>query len=699
MKHVPRIENSTPITSRILSKGWQGGGMMTLSLVGWLALNGHIAALGADPLDQWVWRNPLPTGNPFIPVTFANGTFLGVSGGAVGMSVDGTEWTTYVPPPPDNKGSFYGLAGIAYGNNRLVAVGSTYTPGVGSGQPGVAVTSEDRLTWSAQDFPGGRVGDVAYGNGVFVAVMNGFDPFTYQRLVIIQTSPDGVRWTTTYTDGATTLPSVGWVNGVFVVTSLSNGVMLTSPDGVAWTPLPSGQIDGELRGAAYANGTWVVVGSRGVLTSTDWSTWTNRTRGLLVSLEGVAYGNGTFVTVGSHGAVLTSPDAINWTPRASGTADLLSRVVFGNGTFVAGGWSDLLISRDGVNWRNLQSGDTTQLSAVAWGTPGFVAVSMWGEIWHSTDGVIWTRVPEAPGSSAITQGNGRYVAVTEGGYIVMSNDGRQWTNFSSGVTAPLRDITYGSGVFLAVGDNGSLVTSKDGNTWLVRDSGTSSSLYSATYGNGIFVVSGGDGTVLTSTNGIGWTVGTSGTGTGFSGMAYGGGLFVGVGSGSWANATTSILTSTNGLDWASVSSSATAGWLVRVCHGRGIFTAVGYNGAMMTSTNGLNWVNRNSGTSAPLTGVAYGNSTFLTVGFGGTILQSGALPSPSLRLGPILNSVGGAVTVTASGTQGYPWEVQASTNLTTWVPLLSLVTTNTTMQFTDYEATTFNRRFYRAVSQ
>ena len=281
----------------------------------------------------------------------------------------------------------------------------------------------------------------------------------------------------------------------------------------------------------------------------------------------------------------------------------------------------------------------------------------------------------------------------------MSNDGRQWTNFSSGVTAPLRDITYGSGVFLAVGDNGSLVTSKDGNTWLVRDSGTSSSLYSATYGNGIFVVSGGDGTVLTSTNGIGWTVGTSGTGTGFSGMAYGGGLFVGVGSGSWANATTSILTSTNGLDWASVSSSATAGWLVRVCHGRGIFTAVGYNGAMMTSTNGLNWVNRNSGTSTPLTGVAYGDSTFLTVGFGGTILQSGVLPSPALRLGPILNSADGAVTVTASGTQGYSWEVQASTNLSSWAPLLNLVTTNATMQFIDTGTTNFTRRFYRAVGQ
>jgi len=100
-----------------------------------------------------------------------------------------------------------------------------------------------------------------------------------------------------------------------------------------------------------------------------------------------------------------------------------------------------------------------------------------------------------------------------------------------------------------------------------------------------------------------------------------------------------------------------------------------------------------------LSGVAYGDGTFVTVGDAGTILQSGELPSPALSLGPVLKLADSTVSVTLSGPVGYPWEIQGSTNLTSWLPLLDLVTTNATMQFIDYGATNFNRRFYRAISQ
>ena len=54
-------------------------------------------------------------------------------------------------------------------------------------------------------------------------------------------------------------------------------------------------------------GLFVSVGSSGtILTSTDGTTWTERTSGTSMYLEDITYGNGTFVTVGSSRTILTT---------------------------------------------------------------------------------------------------------------------------------------------------------------------------------------------------------------------------------------------------------------------------------------------------------------------------------------------------------------------------------------------------------
>ncbi|MGC8967977.1 MAG: hypothetical protein ACP5JV_06590 [Thermus sp.] len=62
--------------------------------------------------------------------------------------------------------------------------------------------------------------------------------------------------------------------------------------------------------------------------------------------------------------------------------------------------------------------------------------------------------------------------------------------------------------------------------------------------------------------------------------------------------------------------------LYGVAYGNGTFVAVGWDGTILTSPDGVNWTARTSGTSNNLNAVTYGNGTFVVVGLGGTILTS-----------------------------------------------------------------------------
>jgi hypothetical protein len=65
-----------------------------------------------------------------------------------------------------------------------------------------------------------------------------------------------------------------------------------------------------------------------ILTSSDGTSWDNRTSGTYNNFYGVTYGNGLFVTVGDSGTILTSTDGITWTERTSGTSETLKGVTY-----------------------------------------------------------------------------------------------------------------------------------------------------------------------------------------------------------------------------------------------------------------------------------------------------------------------------------------------------------------------------------
>ena len=107
-------------------------------------------------------------------------------------------------------------------------------------------------------------------------------------------------------------------------------------------------------------------------TTSDGTTWTERTSGTYNSLWEVTYGNGLFVTVGSYGTILTSSNGRTWTERNSGKSDRpygsdhLYGVTYGNGTFVTVGYGIILTSSDGITWTERTSGRSGSFEGVTY---------------------------------------------------------------------------------------------------------------------------------------------------------------------------------------------------------------------------------------------------------------------------------------------------------------------------------------------
>ena len=431
-------------------------------------------------------------------------------------------------------------------------------------------------------------------------------------------------------------------------------------------PLPQGDT---LNNIGYGKNTFVAVGEVGaILTSPNGATWTSTTSGANGPLYGVTFASSTFVAVGyddyaGTGAILTSPDGTTWTSMTSGTAAGLYSVAYGSSTFVAVGYDNstgtgtILTSPDGAAWTPITSGTTAGLYGVTFSGGAFVAVGDGGTILTSPDGAAWNDVSLGTGGTlyGVAFATRSFVAVGDGGTILTSPDGATWNDVSPGTTAGLKGVACGSGTFVAVGYTGAILTSPAGATWTSRTSGTTAGLYSVAYGSSAFVTVGYDdsagiSTILISPDGTTWNDVSPGTTGALYGVTFANGTFAAVGYDYFAGAGT-ILTSPEGTTWNDVSPGT--GALYGVTFANGTFAAVGYDdftgaGTILTSPEGTNWTTRTSVTTNGLYGIAYGPGSFVTVGDGGTILQSVAVITHVLTVTP-KGTGSGTVTSNPSG--------------------------------------------------
>jgi hypothetical protein len=307
----------------------------------------------------------------------ANGLWVAVGeGGTILISTDGVHFETIV----NGIGGF--LSGIAYGNNRWVAVGiDEYYAATFSWGPG----GKDTRGWvSADRYPfgsaGARLQGVAYGAGMFVAVG---DEST------IAYSSDSINWTLVdpksigdihdpdgslgYRHDVDWLVGVAYGEGQWV--AVGNGVILTSPDAIHWRAVLDLAGDWNdydfLSSVTYAPPLWVAVGSSGLIaTSFDAQTWTKVRVGgehdWLHGVAGVSSPTGetqSWIAVGETGPtgtglILSSTDGQNWQEGIVGGSLPLKLcgvasgaggcVIVGINTILAGGSTAGLSNRAGT---------------------------------------------------------------------------------------------------------------------------------------------------------------------------------------------------------------------------------------------------------------------------------------------------------------------------------------------------------------
>ena len=186
-----------------------------------------------------------------------------------------------------------------------------------------AATSTDGITWTARTLPASEYwNSVTYGNGTFVAVLDGLSTAT---------STDGITWNASTMPSNTNWYSVTYGNGTFVAVASNNAAAATSTDGITWTArtMPSTR---SWYSVTYGDGTFVTVeiGSAAAASSTDGITWTARTLPSNSEWRSVTHGDGTFVAVAaSSNTVATSPDGITWTARTLPSSDTWLSVTYG----------------------------------------------------------------------------------------------------------------------------------------------------------------------------------------------------------------------------------------------------------------------------------------------------------------------------------------------------------------------------------
>ena len=253
-------------------------------------------------------------------VVYGNGIFVATSGAFRAYSYDGISWTELIP-------AGWQIDSIEYANGLFVGVGfaSVGSPGVPTG---FVNTSVDGLTWTSRT-PAANIWwqDITFGNGLFVAVAQ---TGTGNR---VMTSPNGINWTSRITPMDADFKGVAYGNGVFVAVStggagVTGGNVMTSPDGITWTQR---NLAWTALAVHFAEGKFTT----GYYYSTDGITW--NTSNINFNARGITYGNGYFVGVTNSGAnrIYYSTDAITWTATPSPTLNTYQDVTFGENTFVA----------------------------------------------------------------------------------------------------------------------------------------------------------------------------------------------------------------------------------------------------------------------------------------------------------------------------------------------------------------------------
>lgn len=163
-----------------------------------------------------------------------------------------------------------------------------------------------------------------------------------------------------------------------------------------------------------------VTGTRSTYTTDSGNSWTSVTSALgnITTARGIAAGAGLYVVVGTtsttNGGIATSTDGSTYTNRTSnsGGTTTINTVRFLNNQFIAvGGTGYLATSSDGITWTKQTTGTSATLYDVTWTGTNYVVVGDPGTILKSTNLTSWASATK---ESNITTAGFRAVIYANG---------------------------------------------------------------------------------------------------------------------------------------------------------------------------------------------------------------------------------------------------------------------------------------------
>jgi hypothetical protein len=293
-------------------------------------------------------------------------------------SGNGNEGGEFIEPTVEKApGAWYtGSATAIFGNNSLdrvwaIAAGQGKYVAVGGWRPleeayqdesktnyGIAYSSDGEVWEKATGNFRTEIRTVAYGGGRFVAADvgnfgdTGANTDNYAPSATYY-STDGVTWSgpvltgTANNTGLRSVIGLAYGDGKWLATGLDGSMMYSTNGGESWTAiqqtlLPKTDMSNAVRGAVYADDTWVVVGDQGVTAaSTDLVTWTTvKVSGITgEGFQKVIYVDGILHTAGSGGNLYYSTNkGAAWIKQPVYAHDFgvqdIYNIAYGNGYFV-----------------------------------------------------------------------------------------------------------------------------------------------------------------------------------------------------------------------------------------------------------------------------------------------------------------------------------------------------------------------------
>jgi hypothetical protein len=658
----------------------------------------------ADQLDQWNWRNPQPFDPQVSSVVHGNGLWIVLgNSGLFATSPTGVKWDLA------GIGTNAFVAASAFGTNTFVVASSK----------GVFL-STDGHNWSKAATVLNNLGDLAFGNGLFVGVGVGSGS-------TVSHSPNGSFWLNQSVGaGSSIFNRVSFVNGRFFIFGSDNTLhpqyfLFTSTDGVSWAGPVSLNTNG-IQKVVYGNGIYVSLNQVSTTsgfwsefrTSTDGTNWSAPNQFTNHLFTDAVFVSGQFEVLDEVGCFLLSSDGTNWTEQTVPTLFTGVKIVWDGSLYVVSGvFGRIVTSTDGINWTNRTTGPQNSLVSITHSGGLFVAaggnlVPGGGDAYSSStvatsvDGRNWVEVDSGTSNDlvAVTGAGGRFVAVGTNGTIVSSADGTNWSTVVSPTTNMLWGVTCGGGKFVAVGGTanvGTIITSADSLNWTLFDPTVIfSPLYAITYAQGQFVAVGQTNsaklaTTLTSPDGLAWTARTSAVTNALRAITFGNGIYVAAGDRG------ALVISSDAVTWTNLTFSTVVSWR-GIAYGNGWYVAVANQSILGVSSNAVNWALRTPISAVslqPSYNIVAGDSSFFVTGLNGEVLESGSFnpAAPQITLGLIETD---RPFLTFTGPEAHGYEIDGSDILPpVWQLLTTVTNVSATTTLPVSAATNSAARFYR----